>query len=176
MKRILLAAAVLGLIPALLCAKTGKKRREAKEGAAEGVAKTAELNRGQLFYNWMRTSADDLPEAVSSSAHESLAHRKVKALTGGGFAAYVSVDDGRALCVLKVEYGAPKVREANELGLRLPPVVIDPGCTGTLKTARLDWGGGQRAEYTQRELDVLYMIYRDALSPLLRHDDAVLAK
>lgn len=176
MKRSLLAAAVLGLVPALLCAKTGKTRREAKGGTAEGAAKTAELNRGQLFYNWVRTSADDLPEAVSSSAHESLAHRKVKALTGGGFAAYVSVDEGRALCVLKMEYGAPKAREAFELGLRLPHVIIDPGCTGTLKTARLDWGGGRQVEFAQRDLDVTYMIYRDALSALLKHDDAVQAK
>jgi hypothetical protein len=166
-RRILLVSAIAGLVPLSLCAKAGKARREAKGTSAGGAAKAADLNRGQRFYNWLRTNAEDLPEVVSAVVDKSLVNRRVKALTGYGFNAYVSIDGGRSICFLRITPGAPKANEAEELGLLLPSRVRDPGCTGVLGSVDLEWGVEGRGKFTQRELDVLYMIYQDALTPLL---------
>lgn len=157
MARFRLALFVLCLLPGVL-------------GAKSGSPKAAQLNKGQLFYNLVRTSADDLPEAVSASAHEAFAHRRLKALTSAGFAAYVSSDEGPPLCILKAKLGSPKALEALELGLSLPKEMVDTGCSGSMRTVRLNWGGGPSQKYTQRELDILFMIFKDALGPLLRQD------
>jgi len=170
MARFRLALFVLCLAPGVLGAKPGRPRPEPKEAPAERDGKAAPLNKGQLFYNLVRTSADDLPEAVSANAHEAFAHRRLKALTSAGFAAYVSSDEGRPLCILQTRPGAPKAREAFELGLRLPQEMVDVGCSGSMRTVRLDWGGGRSQKYTQRELDLLFMVFKDALGPLLRQD------
>ncbi|MBI5884234.1 MAG: hypothetical protein HZB91_14155 [Elusimicrobia bacterium] len=58
-----------------------------------------------------------------------------------------------------------KVDEALTMGLPVPYMIEDRGCTGKLKTMKVEWTGTLRqpAKLTQKQVNILFMLVEDCL-------------
>lgn len=78
---------------------------------------------------------------------------------------YASNDAGSPMCLVRAPSGHGKIAQAIKLGLPVPVLLVDRGCTGQARDVRTytesSENPGSRTRLTQRQLDIFFGLMED---------------